>query len=170
MLRFMSGLMVGAICVLAAAPVTAQEAGPVAPAAARIAAANIAGRWQGNSFAGDSLGPLTLDIVACAGGWCGIRVAANDTCAGVAMKVNAGSVEENNAQFEGTLELAPGTEPYTVHATIFPPEAGKPLAMQITGDTGGQFRAYRRSFPFEAALDRLKDAVCQAPQTVSSLR
>ncbi len=80
------------------------------------------------------------------------------------------SVDANNAQFEGTLELAAGTEPYAIQATIFPPEDGKPLEMQITGDTGGEYRAYRRSFPFEAALARVKDAVCHAPATVSSLQ
>ena len=47
---------------------------------------------------------------------------------------------------------------------------GAPLKLQITGDTGGEFRAYRRSFPFEAQMARIKDAVCQAPQTVSSLQ
>jgi hypothetical protein len=137
-------------------------------AAAQLKAADIAGRWQGESWSQDSGGSLTLDIVACGEGWCGIRVAANDACRGTALKVNAGTVEENNARFEGTLELAPGTEPYTVHATIFPPEEGRQLAMQITGDTGGTFRAFRRSFPFEAQMARTRDAVCHAPQAVSS--
>jgi hypothetical protein len=157
--------MLSIICVLAAAAPLAADA-----IAADLKVADIAGRWQGNSWSEESGNTLTLDIVACGNGWCGIRVAANDMCAGTALKVGAGIVEENNAQFEGTLELAPGTEPYTVHATIFPPEEGKPLAMQITGDTGGQFRAYRRSFPFEAQIARIKDAVCHAPATVSSLQ
>lgn len=156
--------MLGVICVLATAASLATAARAV-----DLKAADIAGRWMGDTWAVDSSAPLTLDIVACGAGWCGIRVAANDTCAGTALKVSAGTVEENNAQFEGTLELAPGTEPYTVQATIFPPEEGRPLAMQITGDTGGEFRAYRRSFPFEAQMARIRDAVCQAPQTVSAL-
>ena len=33
---------------------------------------------------------------------------------------------------------------------------GRSLTLQITGDTGGEFRAYRRSFPFEAQLARIK--------------
>lgn len=156
--------MLSIICVLATAAPLAADA-----IAADLKLTDIAGRWQGDSWSEESGGSLTLDIVACGGGWCGIRVAANDTCAGTALKVGAGILEENNVQLEGTLELAPGTEPYTVHATIFPPEEGKPLAMQITGDTGGQFRAYRRSFPFEAQMARLRDALCHAPQTVSSL-
>jgi hypothetical protein len=149
-----------ALCVVvAASPLTAAE----------LTTASIIGRWQGPTWAGEGEVPLTLDIVACGQGWCGVRVAANDTCGGTALKVNAGIVEENNAQFEGTLELAAGTEPYTVHATIFPQEPDAKLTMQITGDTGGQYRAYRRSFPFEAQLARIKDPVCHAPQTVSSL-
>jgi hypothetical protein len=137
--------------------------------AAELTTASIVGRWQGPSWAGEGEVPLTLDIVACGQGWCGVRVAANDTCGGTALKVNAGIVEENNAQFEGTLELAAGTEPYTVHATVFPQEPDAKLTMQITGDTGGQYRAYRRSFPFEAQLARIKDPACHPPQTVSSL-
>ena len=157
-------VMLSAICVLAAASPLASDA-----IAADLKPTDIAGRWTGDTYASESAGSLTLDIVACGAGWCGIRVAANDTCAGTALKIGAGVVEENNAQFEGTLELAAGTAPYTVHATIFPPEDGKPLTMQITGDTGGQFRAFRRSFPFEAQMARTHDAVCKPPQTVSSL-
>ena len=56
-----------------------------------------------------------------------------------------------------------------MQATFSPPEEGKPLTLQITGDTGGQFRAFRRSFPFEAQMARTQDAVCKPPQTVSSL-
>jgi hypothetical protein len=150
-----------ALCVVAtASPLFAGE----------ITTATIVGRWQGPSWVDESgEAPLTLDIVACGQGWCGVRVAANDTCGGTALKVNAGIVEENNAQFEGTLELAVGTEPYTIHATIFPPQPDGKLTMQVTGDTGGQFRAYRRSFPFEAQLARVQDPVCQPQQTVSSL-
>lgn len=156
--------VLGGICLLAAAV-------PIAAGAAtgKLKATDIAGRWIGASYTETSGGTLTLDIVACGTGWCGIKVETGDKCAGTALKVNAGVVEENNAQFKGTLELAPNTEPYTIHATIFPPEEGKPLEMQITGDTGGEFRAYRRSFPFEAAMARIKDAVCHAPQTVSVL-
>lgn len=153
-------VILSSLCVLVAA----------SPLSAAITAANIAGRWQGDSWAQDRNAKLTLDIVACGSGWCGIRVSADNACGATALKLAGGAVDEDTARYEGTLELAPGTEPYTVQAAIFPPEDGKPLQMQLTGDTGGQFRAYRRSFPFEAALVRIQDPVCQAPQTVSSLR
>ena len=156
-------VILSALCVLATA----------SSLSAAITAANIAGRWQGDSWASEASGPLTLDIVACGEGWCGIKVEVNDTCGGTALKIDAGVMQDDYVQFTGTLQLASSTEPYVVHTSIFTPTPddppGTPLKLQITGDTGGQFRAYRRSFPFEAQMVRIKDAVCHAPQTVSSL-
>jgi hypothetical protein len=154
--------MVGIICVLATAAAIAGGA-----FGAELKATDIVGRWQGETWVKGGGGSLTLDVVACGKGWCGIRVAANDTCAGTSLKLGAGMLAHGSAQFEGTLQLAPGTEPYTVQALIFSPEPGKPLAMRIAGDTGGQFRVYRRSFPFEANLARTGEPVCYTPQTVS---
>jgi hypothetical protein len=158
-------VILGGLCVLAAA----------SPLFAGITATNIAGRWQGDSYAPNASGPLTLDIVACGTGWCGIKVEAGDKCGGTALKIDAGVVlpDSDYIQFKGSLQLAPGTEPYVIQTSLFVPASdtpsGAPLMLQITGDTGGEFRAYRRSFPFEAQMARIKDAVCQAPQTVSSL-
>jgi hypothetical protein len=156
-------VILSSLCVLATA----------SSLSAGITAANIAGRWQGDSWANEAGGPLTLDIVACGEGWCGIKVEANDACGGTALKIDAGVIQDDYIQFTGTLQLASGTEPYVVHTSIFMPTPddppGTPLKLQITGDTGGQFRAYRRSFPFEAQMARITDAVCHAPQTVSAL-
>ena len=153
----MSRLMVSAICVLVAA----------SPAGAGLSAGDIGGRWQGGSYARDGGGPLTLDVVACGAGWCGIKVA-NESCGGTALKLDGGAAEGENLVFKGTLELAPGTEPYVVQAYLIPASEGSSMALQIIGDTGGEFRAYRRSFPFEATMARASDAVCHALQTVSS--
>jgi hypothetical protein len=153
-------IMLSAVCVLVAA----------SPVTAGVTAADIAGRWQGESYANEGGGTLTLDIVACGTGWCGVKVGANDACGGTALKVGAGAAEGENVLFVGTLELAPGTEPYVVHTTLMPAAEGSPVGLQITGDTGGQFRLYRRSFPFEAHMARMRDAICRVPQTVSSLR
>jgi hypothetical protein len=160
--------ILSSLCVLATALPLAAGAGETT-----LKPIQIAGRWQGDSWASDKGGPLTLDIVACGAGWCGIKVEAGDKCGGTALKIDAGAVEGDYLQYKGTLQLAPNTEPYVVQTSIFAPEAddppGSPLKLQITGDTGGEFRAYRRSFPFEAQLARVKDAVCQAPANVSSL-
>lgn len=158
-------MMLSAICVLATA----------GQLSAGISPANIEGRWQGKSWAGEGDVALTLDIVRCGGGWCGIKVAADNSCQGTALKLDAGAVGDENVTFTGRLELAPGTEPYVVHATIFAPEPGSGrglgvLDMMVTGDTGGEYRAYRRSFPFEAQLTRITEPTCHAPQTVSSLQ
>ena len=154
----------GAISVLVAvAPIAAGAA------TGELKAADIAGRWSGASYAEKTSGILTLDIVACGTGWCGIKVEAGEKCGGTALRVDAGAVDDSYAQFKGTLELTPGAEPYRIHVTIFPSEDGKPLGMRVTGNTGGEYRAFRRSFPFEAAMARIMDAVCQPPATVSSL-
>jgi hypothetical protein len=159
----MGRLIVSAICVLAAASALSTES-----LAGALSATDIGGRWQGGSYARDGGGPLTLDVVACGTGWCGIKVAANDSCGGTALKLDGGAAEGDNLVFKGTLELAPGTEPYVVQGYLIPASNDAPMALQIIGDTGGQFRAYRRSFPFEATMARTRDAVCRAPQSVSS--
>ncbi len=157
-------ILAGMLALVALVPIAAGAAEP------ELKPTEIAGRWTGASYWEKGHGNLTLDIVACGDGWCGIQVGVEDKCGATALKIGGGSVDEGTARFEGTLELAPGTEPYTVHVAVFAREVGKPLGLQVTGDTGGEFRAFRRSFPFEAALFRTQDAVCHAPQTVSALR
>ncbi len=140
------------------------------PSAAGITAASIAGRWQGESYdVSKDGGKLTLDIVACGAGWCGVKVEANNACGGTALKIDAGAPDGDNVLFTGTLELAPKTEPYVVHSWLVAADGETPLTLQITGDTGGEYRAYRRSFPFEVQMSRTQDAVCHAPASVSSL-
>jgi len=160
MLRF----MVSAICVLAAATPLASGA-----IAADVKAADIGGRWQGDSYARDAGGKLTLDIVACGAGWCGIKIGDDNACGNTALKLDGGTMDGENLLFTGTLELARGNEPYVIHTYLMPAAEGAPATLQLIGDTGGTFRAYRRSFPFEAQLTRASDPVCHAPQTVSSL-
>lgn len=161
--------ILSSICVLATAiPLAASATG------ADLKPMQIAGRWMGDTYTQNSGGALTLDIVACGNAWCGIRVEADGKCGGTALKVeHVAPLPDNQSdslQFNGSLELAPGTEPYVVQAWLMPPSDNGALTLQITGDTGGEYRAYRRSFPFEAQMARLKDAVCHAPQTVSSLQ
>ena len=70
-------VILSALCVLATAlPLLGRR---------RTRAEQIAGRWQGDSWTQtDAGGPLTLDIVACGNGWCGIKVEAGDKCGGTA--------------------------------------------------------------------------------------
>ncbi len=161
--------ILGSICVLAtAAPLAAGAAG------SDLKPVQIAGRWVGDTYMESKTGALTLDIVACGNAWCGIKVEAGDKCGGTALKVEyvepLADSQSDSLQFNGSLELARGTEPYVVQAWLVPPAENNALSLQITGDTGGEYRAYRRSFPFEAQMVRVQDAVCHAPQTVSSLQ
>jgi hypothetical protein len=153
----MTRLIVCVICVVAAA----------SQADAELKPADIGGRWQGDSYTRETGGKLTLDIVACGAGWCGIKIGDNNACGATALKLDGGTLEGENLVFTGTLEFARGTEPYVIRSSLMPAAAGAPATLQLTGDTGGVFRAYRRSFPFEAQLTRASDPVCHAPQSVS---
>lgn len=161
--------ILGSICVLATAIALTGSA-----SASDLKPVQIAGRWMGDTYTQNAAAPLTLDIVACGNAWCGIKVEAGGKCGGTALKVEPATPlpdnESDSLQFNGSLELAAGTEPYVVQAWLMPPSDNGSLTLQITGDTGGEYRAYRRSFPFEAQMARINDAVCHAPQTVSSLR
>ena len=161
-------MILSSLCVLA-------TAAPLAAGAADngLKPMQIAGRWMGDTYAKTAGGTMTLDISPCGNAWCGVKVESGDKCGATALKVE--SVEpvdtpSDSMQFNGQLELAAGTEPYTVHLWVVPPGESGQLTMQMTGDTGGQYRAYRRSFPFEAQMARINDAVCHAPASVSSLR
>jgi hypothetical protein len=154
------------LCILAAAaPLTA------AAIAVDLKPMQIAGRWTSGTY-DRKAGSLTLDIVVCGKSWCGIKVEAGEKCGGTALKVAFGEPlgpPSHSLQFDGTFELADGTEPYIVQAWLVPPSEKHPLHLQIAGDTGGPYREYRRSFEFDVQLVRVGDAVCRAPQTVSAL-
>ncbi len=111
------------------------------------------GAGRDESYAGDSGGPLTLDIVACGRAGAGSSVEANDKCGGTALKLDAGGTSRSNTtSVRGHARARAGNRALRradVGLRAGPEPAGA-LELQIIGDTGGQFRAYRRSFPFEA--------------------
>jgi hypothetical protein len=135
----------------------------------------IAGRWQGANYMMSARAPdcdggrctLTLDIVPCGDGWCGIEVAADNKCGGTALKLDAGETSRGSTVFKGRLELAHGTEPYVVQAYLVPASDDDTQRLEIQGDTGGEFRVFRRSFPFNANLVRAGDAICRTEKPVS---
>ena len=59
---------------------------------------------------------LTYDIVACKDGWCGIAVNADKTCGRIGVRLAADAKSEGGIEFNGKLELAKGSAPYTVKA------------------------------------------------------
>ncbi len=141
-----------------------------------VAAAEIVGRWSGNYYgfgshretcAGSGC-TITLDISACATGWCGVRVKDDGGCGGVAMSVTTAEARPNAQKFTGKLDLVSGAEAYTIEATMWKSqdEPAKRF-LNLIGDTGPELRFMRRSFPFEAALSRSGDATCVSDKPVS---
>jgi hypothetical protein len=177
---------VAQFCVLAAAvfatvgPAAADEkAGEAQPSVSSggLSGGDLSGRWEGPSYfdtkerencagAGGSC-LLRLDVVACGDGWCGIELGKEDRCGATALRLDKGKTEPGRASFEGKLELAKGTEPYVVRAFLGSgtPD-GKP-SLEIIGDTGGEFRMFRRSFPFQTTLVRSGEPHCKPETTVS---
>lgn len=174
--------IIGAVCGLTAAllPATAGLAEDLSPAAsatpAALSAVSLAGRWSGTPYAirndparcGNGACKLVLDVVACGTGWCGIEVAKDNACAGELMQLRPHTDTQRRNAFEGKLTLAKGTQEYVVDVTADDALDGQPATLEIVGDTGPEFRWFRRSFPFHAALSRIGDAHCRAaPKPVS---
>lgn len=166
--------MMALVCGLAAAgAATAGERSPVrSPAAplelAALATPSLAGRWSGTPHAikhdASRCGPdgcrLTLDIVACGSGWCGIEVERGDACGAEAMQLATHKDKARTNTFEGKLSLGAGTQSYVIEANVVPRDAKFPERIYIIGDTGSEFMMFRRSFPFHATLAKIGDAVC----------
>ena len=166
----MTRLSVIALCVFAAAaPAAATET------AAALGGVQLAGRWEGPNYrmaarsddCGGTKCRMTLDISRCGEGWCGIEVSPENKCLGTAMTVDAGEPTQFATLHKGRLELARGTEPYVIQAYLMPASAGEPERLEIAGDTGDEFRMFRRSFPFNAQLVRAGDVHCRADKPVS---
>jgi hypothetical protein len=177
------------LCVLAAAglapptakPALAGEASADQAGEAAPVALDLAGRWEGRSFelsqrktadCGENRCILVVDIAKCQTGWCGVEVIGTEQrCGATALRLDGGQAAGGTSTlFKGKLELAKGTEPYIVEAYLIPKNGGEAQTeLQITGDTGGEFRMFRRSFPFNATLVRSGDAHCRPESTVSLL-
>jgi len=171
---------IAALCVLAAAGAALAGDPNGSTDGASAAASDLSGRWEGRTFelarakdCGEGPCTLALDLVRCASGWCGVEVTGGDhKCGATALRLDGGTAGSGGGAtvFRGKLELAKGTEPYVVEAYLIPPlDADDKTELQIAGDTGGEFRMFRRSFPFNATLARTGDAKCRPESTVSAL-
>ena len=155
-------------------------AGDASDSALTVSPGDLTGRWEGRTVGlarakdcGEGPCTLALDLVRCATGWCGVEVTGGDRkCGATALRLDDGDAGSGGGAtvFRGKLELAKGTEPYVVEAYLIPPtDADDKTELQIAGDTGGEFRVFRRSFPFTATLARTGEAKCRPESTVSSL-
>jgi len=148
-------------------PGSARAAGPV-PA---YIGGDLSGRWKGQPMGyldpakvcGAKGCELTLDIVRCGETWCGLRVETADKCSGVALNLKPHQVTDPKVTpvFDGTLELADGTQPYVIEAVLRPDNSGALNQLTMVGDTGPELMMMRRSFPFRAVMARQGDAVCK---------
>ncbi len=163
-----TGAIVGALCgVTAAVLMTTSVVAGEAPASEPVAVAalttpSLAGRWSGQPYAIQNDATrcengeckLVLDIVACAGGWCAIEVDTKNACAAEVMQLKTHSDPKRKDAFEGKLSLGKDTQSYVIDANVQPAEDGRPATLEIVGDTGPEFRWFRRSFPFHATSRR----------------
>jgi hypothetical protein len=140
--------------------------------AAAIVPSSLAGRWSGQHFASAG-GPcaangcaLTYDIVACKEGWCGIAVKDDKTCGRIGVRLAGDAKTQGGDAFKGKLELAEGSAPYTVEAW-YSSKKGEPSRLHFLGDTGSELLLMRRSFPFEADLERTGEATCTLEKATS---
>jgi hypothetical protein len=152
-----------------------------------LAPLNLAGRWKGPRYAHNMRAPdpancggkpceLTYDIVACPDGWCGIAVSDAAPCGPIAVHLKPDTTAKRPNRFNGHLELAKDTAPYTVEAwfSAADPRAGEGSGtlnlahLHFVGDTGdGGMLMMRRSFPFQAELARIGDAQCTLEKATS---
>jgi hypothetical protein len=135
---------------------------------------SLAGRWSGPHYGYGRQGSsehcaagcaLTYDIVACKDGWCGIAVNADKTCGRIGVRLAADTKSEGGIEFNGKLELAKGSAPYTVKAWYRSKDGS--ASLHVLGDTGSELLLMRRSFPFQADLARTGDATCTLDKATS---
>lgn len=165
------------VCGLSAAEFAVAGERPAAKGTevAALAAPSIAGRWSGQPYAikndpercGRAGCTLVLDIVACAGGWCGIEVDQKNACGAEALQLKTHRDAKRTAAFEGKLSLGKETQTYVVEAWLNDREEGQPARLQFIGDTGPELMLFRRSFPFHATLAKVGEAVCKTEKPVS---
>jgi hypothetical protein len=165
---------------------TASRANSAALAATANTSADPSGRWNGtpNGYAEalKNCGPkgcsLTVDITACGNDWCGVRVEQNGRCSpGVALRMTqknpepSTGVEESRSEqtpsFKGTFELASNSQPFEIEAMLWTTNPAVAPQLRMIGDTGGELRMLRRSFPLQATLARVGDAICKSDKPVS---
>ena len=160
----------------AAAAPSAESAAPAAP----VTPVSLAGRWVGHRYSyaktnasggcPDGACAITYDIVACGNDWCGIEVSKDGkTCGLAGLKLGPKAQETSGRGFDGKWEVVKGAAVYSVDAWFIEPEKDNPEEkprLTFVGDTG-ELVLMRRSFPFEASLERVAEAQCTLHKATS---
>ena len=173
-----TGAIVVALCGVTAAVLatTSALAGDMpktkAVAVAALSTPSLAGRGSGTPHVirndatrcADGDCKLVVDIVACSSGWCAIEVDKQNACAAEVMQLKTHTDTKRTDAFEGKLSLGKETQTYVIDAHLMAAEDDTPAMIELVGDTGPEFRWFRRSFPFHAALTRVGDATCKSTE------
>jgi uncharacterized protein (DUF2147 family) len=119
-------------------------------------ASDLTGRWSA------SRPKLTLDIVRCGEGWCGIEVTEGARCGRTVLRLEtARAVSGPMVSFAGRLEVIAEAEPYAVGATL--QSQGNAAVLWMLGHTGATLLP-RRMYPLNAYFTRLGDPICVEPK------
>lgn len=139
--------------------------------AAQETAASPAGRWVQETprCEGTTCAPI-YDIVPCGKDWCGIEVKGGQECGRIALRLSP-DAHPGRPSFTGRFERAPGTEAYSVFASVLAPSKlnAQPASPRliIYGNTGGPLEMLRRTWPLNIEMARLGDAQCKADAKTS---
>jgi hypothetical protein len=127
---------------------------------------DIAGRWVSDKESTSRKDRLTLDVSRCGNGWCGVEVKHGSTCGRIALRLDQGRQDDGFiVDFDGRIELAPGTQPYAVRAELHTYRGA--FRIMMYGNSGDELQLWRRNFPFQHLLSRSGDAVCPPDAKVS---
>lgn len=133
--------------------------------------ASPAGRWvQETPRCQDADCPATYDFVPCGDGWCGIEVKGGKDCGRIAFRLSP-DPHPGRPSFVGQFERSPGTEVYSVFASVRAPShldpQPAPSRLVVYGGTGGRLETFRRSWPLNMVMTRQGAARCKGEAKTS---
>jgi hypothetical protein len=116
------------------------------------------GRWVASNQS------LTLDLLRCGDGWCGVEVTKAGACGRTVLRARSGDEE---GQLTGRLELTTESQPYMIAINLYRRSASDPGKLMISGHTGTRFEPWRRTYPYAVVFARASDVTCQPDPKVS---
>jgi len=106
---------------------------------------------------------LTLDLLRCGDGWCGVEVTKSGSCGRTILRV-ANGTGDNEGQLTGRLDRDPQAQPYAIAINLYRRNPNEPGTMMISGhsrsDTVTEFRPWRRVYPYMVSFTRVGDPAC----------
>jgi hypothetical protein len=119
------------------------------------------GRWVASNKS------LTLDLLRCGDGWCGVEVTQAGACGRTVLRARSNNDDDERYQLTGRLELATEGQPYMIAITLYQRSPSDPGELLISGHTGNRFEPWRRTYPYEMAFARSGEVTCRPDPKVS---